>query len=241
MDLYKFTGTEMINMVWQDIEIESGSSYYIGNFEQFNGEVTEALRKSLFIQPTLLMGSDYSGGSVNQSNYRVFLDTYGEVEGVYKLWGGYGTYGVVIRLDVYEENTEIKETLDALEDYPLIDEEDHSTLEFEWEQETMTDIVKDLCQEIDLETYIPNCETLLEDTETIERYAWDGINDLNLEWLHENNSAYLRETDKLKTYVEDTLLIKHCKKLPLLINREWSCNETEQMFKDKLSCKEALC
>jgi len=242
MYLYKFTGMQNVGGTWEETPLETGCSYSIADFERYNGEVTKALQKSLFIQPELLAGSDYSGGVLQKSNNKSFLEQFGDVEGVYELWGGMGTYGVAVRLDVYENNKEIKGTLDSLDDYPVIDEEAYSELEHEWDCEEMSDVVSNLCSNIDLGTYIPDYEDLLEDTEKIEQYAWDAVNDLNLEFLHENNSSYI-DYRKVQPYVEDMLLINNCniKKLPLLINRKWACSETEQMFKDKMSCKEALC
>jgi hypothetical protein len=234
MDLYAFVGTELVNGAWQDRVLEVGGSYFIGDFEAYNGEVTEALRKSLFIQPNLFAGSDYSGGSIERSNHKAFLELYGEVEGVYDIYGGMGTYGVAIRLDVSEDNTEIKELLDSLKNYCLIDEEAHSKMEHEWDCEALKDIVSDLCRNIDLEAYIPDYETLLENEEKIEEYAWDAVRELNLNFVHENNSAYL-DYEELKPYVEDILLIEHCTKLPLLINREWACEDNRQKYIDKCS------
>jgi hypothetical protein len=242
MDLYKFTGMQNVGGTWQETPLETGCSYSVADFEGYNREVTEDLRKSLFIQPELLAGSDYSGGTLQRSNNKAFLDSFGDVEGVYEIRGGMGTYGVAVRLDVYENNKEIKETLDSLEDYPLINEDLFSEMENELDCVAMKDIVSDLCRDINLEIYIPDYDDLLEDTEKIEQYAWDAVNDLNLEFTHENDSSYLN-SNELQTYVEDMLLINNCNrnKLPLLINRKWSCSETEQKFKDKLSCKEALC
>ena len=234
MDLYKFTGMRMVNNVWEETPLETGFAYSVADFEPYNREVTEDLRKSLFIQPELLAGSDYSGGALQMSNSKSFLEKFGDVEGVYELWGGMGTYGVAIRLDVYEDITEIKETLDGLDEYPVIDEEALSVLENEWDCEAMNDVVSDLCNRIDLEQYIPDYETYLENSDKIEEYAWDAVNNLGIEFTHENNSSYLNY-EEVKPYVEDRLLIEHCDKLPLLINREWACEENHQRYIEKFS------
>jgi hypothetical protein len=234
MDLYKFIGTELVNGAWQDQELQVGHSYFVSDFESYTRDVTEDLRKSLFIQPELLAGTDYSGGAVERSNHKAFLEMYGEVEGVYEIWGGMGTFGIAIRLDVSEDNKEIKELLNDLEDYCIIDEEAHSEMEHEWECEAMSDITSDLCNRIDLEAYIPDYDTLLEDNKKIEEYAWEAVRELNIEFHHENNSAYL-DSKELQPYVEDRLLIEHCTKLPLLVNREWACDNNRQQYIDKCS------
>lgn len=234
--LHKFSGSERTPDGWQDIILENGCTYSYGDFHEYTGEVTEALKKSLFLMPTLMSGSDYNGGSVNLSNKRSFLKLYEEVEGVYEVEGGYNTYGVVIRLDVYESNADIKKTLDSLDNYPLVDEEDHSALESDWDNEYMTDIlIPDLIRDIDLETYIHDYEKHLEDKEAIEHLAWDGMNDLSLQMGHETNSSYLSSEDqaKLQSYIEDRLLLDHCTELPMLVGREWSHKDLRQKFLDK--------
>jgi hypothetical protein len=234
-DLHTFVGTKLIQDTWEDIVLEVGGSYSLGDFQAYRGEVTEALRKSLFIMPKYLLGSDYSGDLVNKSNHRVFLERFGKVEGVYETYGGYGSFGIVIRLDVYNSNEEIKEVIDGLEEYCIIDEEDHSALEYEADQELVTEVAKDLSRDIDLEDYIPDIDIILENTNQLEEYIWNATEDLQLEFEHEQHYAFIRDKGRIKLYVEDRLIIEHAKQLPLFINREWSCKKTKQMYKDKLS------
>lgn len=235
MDYKSFVGREYASGAWQDTILETGCSYSLGDFEDYRGEVTEALSKSLFILPKLLSGSDYSGGMIERSNFRVFMKDYKEVDGVYEVFGGYGTFGVAIRLDVYNSNSDIKEALDAIEDYPVINDEDLSEMEHDADQILVTMTAKDLPREIDLYKYIPDIDTILEDTDMIETLIWSAVDELNLNFEHENNSSYIRDEGQIQRFVEDSLLINHCTKLPLLINREWITKNLEQQFKDKLS------
>lgn len=234
-ELHTFVGTECVQGTWEDIVLEVGGSYSLGDFQAYRGEVTEALTKSLFIQPAFLSGSDYSGDLINKSNHRVFLERFGEVEGVYETYGGYGSFGIAIRLDVYNSNEEIKEVIDGLEEYCIIDEEDHSALEYEADQELVTEAAKDLSREIDLEDYIPDIDAILEKTDQLEEYIWNAIRDLQLDFEHEQHHAFIRDEGRIKLYVEDRLIIEHAKQLALFINREWSCDETEEMFKKKIT------
>lgn len=85
-------------------------------------------------------GSDYSGGSVNESNYQVLgemLEEHHPEDSEPVVWartsGGHGTYGIVVRYGDLEED--VREAIDALEDYPLMDEEHHSNLELEQQGE----------------------------------------------------------------------------------------------------------
>lgn len=235
MDLYKFTGMERTSEGWQDTILETGCSYSCGDFQAYHGEVTEALSKSLFLQPSFLGGSDYSGTLLHVSNHRVFMKRFGKVEGVYEINGGYGTFGVAIRLDVYNSNKEIKEVLDDLDGYPVIDEEDQSELESDADQEYVSNAAKDFVRDQTLESYIPDIDTILEDTDNLEGLIWEATRDLRLEFEHEQHYSFIRNGGKeIQLYVEDRLLIEHCKKLPLLINRNWACDQNEQLYKDKL-------
>jgi hypothetical protein len=240
LKLSTFHGTEKIDGVWQPQVLEVGGTYSYGDFSEFKGQVTEDLKKSLYHLPSLLEGSDYSGGAVELSNHRSFLKDFKEVDGVYNLEGGFGTYSVAIRLDVLESHAEIKKAIKSLADYPLLDDEDYHALQNGWEQEAMADNLWQIGMNIsNLDTYIPEfkilLETLLDDTSSIEEFAWDGINELSLDWSYENTSAYM-DYERVLPYVEDRLLIKYGKvdTLPLLINREWSCTETKEMFENKL-------
>jgi gamma-glutamylcyclotransferase (GGCT)/AIG2-like uncharacterized protein YtfP len=169
-------------------------------------------------------------------------------EGVYSLFGGYDSYSVAIRVDIYESNEEIKKTIDALEDYPVIDEENLSELENEIENKSLKVYISDnknsIYRHVEREGDIEDIEEIIDtlpDEDYIEQIAWEGISALNLNWSHEQNSAYLSNILQLIQYIEDRLLIDHCKDFPLLINREWACGDTKQKYKDKFSIpQEAL-
>ncbi len=101
-------------------------------------------RSAEWFQVEYATGSDYSGGSVNESNYRVLaelLDEHHPEDAQPVVWartsGGHGTYGIAVRYGDLEE--EVREAIDALEDYPLMDEEDHSNLEMEQQQAAWDD------------------------------------------------------------------------------------------------------
>lgn len=103
----------------------------------------------LYFAPDYLSGSDYSGGTVEQSNRAVFLEDFGALPGVVDCFGGHGTFAVAIRADLLldispERDGESKRTtkrremlaaLQGLSDYPLLDEGAHSILEIEREGE----------------------------------------------------------------------------------------------------------
>lgn len=89
-------------------------------------------------------GSDYSGGSVHESNYQVLgelLEEHHPEDAEPVVWartsGGHGTYGIVVRYGDLED--EVRDAIDALEDYPLMDEEHHAMLEMEQQDAAWND------------------------------------------------------------------------------------------------------
>ena len=145
-----------------------------------------------FVTPELLSGSDYcSSGSVEVSNHRVWLERYGKLPNVYDVYGGYGTFAVAIRLDSL--TPEMIEDLNALEDYPVLDEEDHSEVEMEAEQESWencyrSDFTKALAQKF------PDLEDVIEDlsTEQVDTLFYALMERTNTYWEHESgNNAYV--------------------------------------------------
>ena len=230
---YSFDGEELIKGVWEPIILDTGSRLSWSDLHPYNGEVNEEVLKTIFIVPDLLSGGDYSNSSeVQVSNHRVFLKEFKNVEGVHDVYGAFGSYAVAIRADIAESNEQVKETLDGLENYPVIDDDDMSELRNEWEQLAVQDMIHGIQNSIenDLEELIKDTDT---DSEKIELIIWDGINELNLELSYENNSAYL-DADKVLPYVEDRILLERCKDLPLLVERKWSCNQTQVMYEQKL-------
>lgn len=80
-------------------------------------------------------GSDYSGGTAEKSNYQVLQELREEhqMPELIAFYGGHGTYGIAVRLDK-PLSAEVKEILDGLEGYAVIDEDHLSNLESEAEQ-----------------------------------------------------------------------------------------------------------
>lgn len=229
---YYFDGEELVNGIWEPMDPNRYSSLGFGKFRPFKGTVTEELLKTLYIFPDSLSGGDYSESSgISFSNHRVFIKEFGKVKGVHDLHSGWGSFGVAIRADIVESHEGIKEILDGLENYPLIDEDDLSELTNEWEQEAVKDMIHGVQHAIE-----NDLDELLEDTDidsdVVETLIWDGINELNLDWTYESNSAYM-DKDRVTPYVEDRVLIDNCKDLPLLIDRKWSCNQTHNLYEQK--------
>src|SRR4051812_3681972 len=79
---------------WRKETPEELSSLSYGDLHHVTGEVSD----SDYYVPSLLSGSDYSGSSVEVSNCKTFLEQFGKLEGVHKVYGGHGTFAVAIRL-----------------------------------------------------------------------------------------------------------------------------------------------
>jgi len=96
--------------------------------------------------PDDMQGNDIDRNLVAESNYEVWQEEFSDSEGEkwVPLHGGHGSYGIAVRLDVDDE--EILETLAALQDYPVISDEDLSRREMEgrdeaWERWVRTDFI----------------------------------------------------------------------------------------------------
>jgi hypothetical protein len=102
--------------------------------------------------PDHMSGSDYSGNAVEVSNKKAFMEEYQNDESmVIDVYGGHGTYAVAIRLDSI--TFDILDTLAGLEDYPLMDEETHSEVEYEaeneaWDNWVRSDFNRDLVKQL---------------------------------------------------------------------------------------------
>lgn len=94
-------------------------------------------REGEWVLPDLVLYSDYNGSLVERANYEEFIETFGEHEGTEWLYvsGGHGTVGLLIRFDADERVPEIGEFFEALNDYPLANEDRHTELEQQVERE----------------------------------------------------------------------------------------------------------
>lgn len=92
-----------------------------------------------YLVPGYLSGSDYSGNLVEQSNARAFKETFSRGED--KWWtevsGGHGTFAIVIATKKVPKKTAetVTEFLDGLQSYPLANEDLHSQMEMEAQDE----------------------------------------------------------------------------------------------------------
>ena len=143
-------------------------------------------------EPDYMTYSDYSGSVVERANCQEFLEQFKDVEGVYETTGGYGTRGVAISLSAI--TGDMLDLLDALNDYPVIDDEALSELEMDlenedWESWISYDFKRALHKKFDQEEEDGNPETCSED--------W--IDALTEDQLY---TLYRERCDKTGTYWE---------------------------------------
>jgi hypothetical protein len=144
---------------------------------------------SLGFVPSWIGYSDYGNtGLVGLSNFRTFTDTastpdpHGAVLEI-----GYGWNGRGVAVDVRYVTDNQLETIEALEAYPLISEDDHSELEWEavgsdWGGESIADRVRTL-QQLGLSVFAAR------DAAAPWRDGFDRLRDYILENLNEYPTA----------------------------------------------------
>lgn len=119
---------------------------------------------SLGFCPSYCGWSDYSSnGLVGLSNFRALTDTASTPDphnGILTVAYGWNGEGVV--LDLLRVSADVLETVEALEAYPLISDDDHSQLELEKQEEAWPDIEREFLKALErvLGQYAP------EDAET---------------------------------------------------------------------------
>lgn len=191
-------------------------------------------KDELYIMPQYMSGGDYANsGTVEISNHRVFLEQFKNVPGVHDVGGGYGTFAVVIRVDVYESNEEIKTIINNLDNYSLIDEKDHSNLEMElsnkawdsWARNDMLDLIQK--SHPSLENY--------EADDNFDYLFYQASDEANEYWEAEGGDMYIR-LEKILPYLKDRLLVRVLKQedLPLLVSYDWESDRAHEEFEKRL-------
>lgn len=125
---------------WEDIPMRGNPDVRVSY-----GRWTEDDQGTWFLCEALSY-SDYSGTKpTNESNARVFADDFSRGEGKWWVWadGGHDTTAILIRTLAYRNSSEIRDLIDGLADYPILDEDDETELEMEREMEGWEDYGRD--------------------------------------------------------------------------------------------------
>jgi hypothetical protein len=130
--------------------MKNEKSYYIDNpisehlfYSDLNpiksGEIKEELKnRDIFLISKYMQYGDYDNSCmVERSNYKLFLEDHKEEKGIFTISGGYGSSGIAISLnyllnpDNEDKAQNIIDLLNSLNDYPCIDDEDMSNMEYD--------------------------------------------------------------------------------------------------------------
>ncbi len=203
---------------------ENGERISYGSFnhpDRWNKRATE----DQWYQVDYATGSDYSGGSVHESNYRVLKEELerehpGDSQPVVwaDAYGGHGTYGIVVVWSKLSE--EIQEILSGLEDYPLISEDDHSQLEMEqqgdaWESWGRDDFLRHLVKCLNRDLHFDD-DKEIEELELTDGEAYEifnlAIQVANLNWEDQQGSGQYIDMEKAADAAAD--IITGSEKIP---------------------------
>ena len=186
---YTYHGKEYMNGSWEERNIDNLAALYLGDLERSdNGNLIE-------LQYT--MYSDYSGCVVERSNCDVILESFEDYisNGIWEVYGGYGTRGIVYQA-VMLKNEEFRDMLKSLDNYPLVNGDHYSNLEFEIENESWEEWIKS-----DLERLLDENElSYPENEEKFRDKFYKIISDHDIYFIHEDpNSAYM-DLDEIIKY-----------------------------------------
>lgn len=121
-----------------------GGSYPLDCFEPAGSDAEQANEDgTLYLQIPHCAGGDYYGTSVELANHRAFMSEYGHIPGVVGTTSYPGGFGVVVKLSTVENNDDMAETINALYEYPVIDDEMLSEVEREIIEESESDFHDD--------------------------------------------------------------------------------------------------
>jgi len=216
---------------------EKGSTIFYSELKPTNSLDDE---ETLYVVPELLSGGDCaSTGTVEISNHRVFLEKFEAKDGVHDVSGGYGSFGVAIRKDVYESDEDIQSVLQALEDYPVCDDEDLSELELTKSQAAWDDWGRS-----EAERYLRNSlESLLGDPDRFEAIEEDLLhlfNDASDEsctyWQSESGGTMYIDMARVLPYLRDQALVRVLEEeeLPLLVSHKWVSDRAKNKYIERM-------
>lgn len=225
MDYYEYVGPDPIT-----------KSVSCSDFHTCNPQ--NRSQNEMYIQPEYMSGSDYCNGLINRANYESFLQSFGKVEGVHCVIGGYGTFGVAIRADIAESNDDIADTLRSLEDYPVIDEDAYREKETEAQNEAYedwgrSDTIRFISRELnkhDIDWDEP------EDLGAFDHLFYDACEQTNEYWQEETGGSMWIRVERVGMFIAENILIDMTpeKELPLLMNRKWCSEKIRAKFENKL-------
>ena len=159
----------------------------------YYGDIRES-KTGDFVEVPFCTYSDYSGGTVERSNHRVLIEKFKDCDGVWNVFGGYGTKAIIVSIESLQGNEELQDIIIGLQDYPCVDEEDWSNLEMEIEDEDWKSYRKEeLTEKLEEKEIEFNPDTLLEDFRNVM----------------EKMNEYMIFEDAVSSYVDLDKIVEH--------------------------------
>lgn len=101
----------------------------------------ESYKNGQYVEPKYMAYSDYGGSLIERSNVEEFMEQFADHQGVewWERYGSHGSRGIVVRRDADARVPEIGEFFEALDTYPIANEDRHSELEHEEQERAWKD------------------------------------------------------------------------------------------------------
>jgi hypothetical protein len=190
--------------VWVDLDypISCEISYSdLHTLEKYENAKELLKTQDLFLVPKYLQYGDYdSSCMVERSNQKIFLEAYENEKGVFSISGDYGSSGIAISVKYLlnsenEKAEEILNILHGLNNYPCLDDEDMSNMEYEAYHEAMTeygteDCMKALSEKLHVDVYDY-------DEKKFEEFLDEKDSHGNPSWIIESGGGCYIEVDKM--------------------------------------------
>jgi len=183
---------DSMDYYYEDISYPISDSVSFGNLTEISRQnnLDNTPIDELFLMSKYLQYGDYDNSCmVERSNVKVFLEEFGELDFIFKVWGVYGSTGIAIALKglmdtVNEEISErIIEVLNSLNDYPCIDDEDMSNMEYEAFIESLDSFEISNCNKLLATQYLVN----------VDDYDQDKLKDVLIESDRHGNPSWMIE------------------------------------------------
>lgn len=186
-----------------------------GDLDRMTGREPDTWPMSgqIFVHSSLIYGDYTMSSPVERSNVGVFLEEHGDHPDVYEIYGGYGTRGVGVALSCNSDD--IRETLEALDAYPILDEDHWCQLERELEEEALSDYALDeFWSELvgrydDRNELYTGDDFLLDEWEEREKrqlFEW-AMEESGTYWIHEDPNVPYIDTSRMAEAVTLEMLL----------------------------------
>jgi len=140
------------------------------------------------------------GGLIGKCNYEFMIEKYKKCKYIFSVYGGYGYHGIAYDSKKISKKTmeRLQEDIDSLENYPLLDDEKHSQMEWELKETYRGEIWENI--------YTAEFSTVKKEIYLEAMYQLE--NEFSFFYdrcIIENDYAYIREaeyTETIKKYLK---------------------------------------